>query len=224
MVLELHPITNPSDFTTFVHIQHAAFQNGMTRLLKPTPSTTQTIAESAQKHIDAAASEPDLHFLKVVDTELDGKIIACAKWRINERERTKEEIKVQLPTVEEKDGQVTRDFWGYLGRMREEYMGTKPFYLLHVLVTDPEHQKRGAGSMLLKWGTEKADAAGLPSYLEATEAGLEFYRRAGFVGIHTERFDLAKYGGVGKDSSTVMIRQPAGEKGRLDAELPNLAE
>ncbi|KAF3911762.1 hypothetical protein AA313_de0206311 [Arthrobotrys entomopaga] len=223
MVLQLLPITDPSDFTTFVHIQHAAFQNGITKLLKPNPVTPQTIAESVQKHITSATSEPDVYFLKVVDTELDGKIVACAKWRVNERERTREGIQVQLPKAGEKDGDVVRVFYAYLARMREEYMGTKPFYLLHILVTDPEHQRRGAGSMLLKWGTDKADAAGLPAYLEATDAGLEVYGRAGFVGVHTEEFDLTRYGGVGRDRNTVMIRQPVVKKELLsdDGQIPN---
>ena len=77
-----------------------------------------------------------------------------------------------------------------------------------MLVTDPEEQRRGAGAMLLKWGTDQADRAQLPSYLEASEAGKPLYTRWGFEAVKEVIFDLTKYGGEGKDYNTIMIRQP----------------
>lgn len=77
-----------------------------------------------------------------------------------------------------------------------------------MLVTDPEHHRRGAGALLVNWGTQQADKAQLPSFLEASPVGKPLYARLGFEEIHEEVFDLTKYGGVGKDSNTVMIRQP----------------
>jgi hypothetical protein len=62
--------------------------------------------------------------------------------------------------------------------------------------------------MLIRWGTEKADAAKLPSFLEATPVGVPLYKREGFEVRHEEVFDLSKYGLQGTDTSTVMIREP----------------
>lgn len=80
--------------------------------------------------------------------------------------------------------------------------------VLHVLVTEPEEQRRGAGGMLLKWGLDQADQAQLPAYLEASEEGKPLYARWGFEETKKVIFDLTKYGGEGSSSNTVMIRQP----------------
>lgn len=80
--------------------------------------------------------------------------------------------------------------------------------VLHILVTDPEHHRRGAGAMLIRWGTEQADDAQLPAFLEATMVGVPLYTREGFQARHEEVFDLKKYGLEGTDVSTVMIREP----------------
>ena len=62
--------------------------------------------------------------------------------------------------------------------------------------------------MLIRWGTEKADNAQLPAFLEATQVGVPLYAREGFQPRHEEVFDLKKYGLDGTDVSTVMIRDP----------------
>lgn len=80
--------------------------------------------------------------------------------------------------------------------------------VLHILATHPDHHRRGAGAMLLKWGLEQADKAQLPAFLESTPTGKPLYARLGFEPVHEEVFDLTKYGLEGSDVSTVMIRQP----------------
>lgn len=75
-----------------------------------------------------------------------------------------------------------------------------------MLVTDPEHLRRGAGRMLVTWGIERADKAKLPSCLEATEEGKPLYAKLGFEPVHEQQFDLSKYGGEGFETNTVMLR------------------
>jgi hypothetical protein len=62
--------------------------------------------------------------------------------------------------------------------------------------------------MLIRWGTEQADKAQLPAFLESTLVGRPLYAREGFEIRYEEVFDLTKYGLQGTDSSTVMIREP----------------
>lgn len=62
--------------------------------------------------------------------------------------------------------------------------------------------------MLIQWGTEKADKAQVPSYLEATQMGRPLYEKMGFEKRHEEIFDLSKYGAEGSDLMTIMIREP----------------
>lgn len=37
--------------------------------------------------------------------------------------------------------------------------------------------------MMMKWGLDKADAMGLDSFVEATEAGYELYKATGFITV-----------------------------------------
>jgi N-acetylglutamate synthase-like GNAT family acetyltransferase len=81
--------------------------------------------------------------------------------------------------------------------------------VLHVLVVDPDHQRRGAGAMLVKWGLNLADKLQLPAFLEASEAGKKLYKSLGFEPVHVEMFDLSKYDPNlhGLESNTAMIRK-----------------
>lgn len=62
--------------------------------------------------------------------------------------------------------------------------------------------------MLLQWGADQADQAGLESYLEATMVGKPLYERFGYRFVKDMQFDLSKYGGQGFDNFTIMIRPP----------------
>jgi hypothetical protein len=132
MPLEVHRITSASDFDDFVAIQIAAFASGggITSLLTPNPITDEYIQKTIQKHIKGWREEPDVVYLKVIDTDLDGKMIAGARWRINEQERSEEEAKKMYPVPDEQDKEKPAlvDFMAFLSRVRREYMGTKPFY------------------------------------------------------------------------------------------------
>jgi len=56
-----------------------------------------------------------------------------------------------------------------------------PHWYLMAVGTSPSRQGTGLGSSLLQLGTSKADAAGIPCYLEtATESNVAFYSKRGF--------------------------------------------
>ncbi|XPT02487.1 hypothetical protein M3J09_011604 [Ascochyta lentis] len=211
MVLELHPCTE-LDIPEFVRIQISAFGTGggMTAFMVEHPPSETYINKAVDKHMKSFREEKDVTYLKVIDTELDGQMIAGAKWRINQKERREQDIQSQLPVpgADEEGKHAMIDFIWYLNRVRREFMGTKPFYFLHILITDPAHHRRGAGAQLLKWGTAQADAAQLPCFLESSVMGRPLYARCGFTPRHEEVFDLRKYGGEGEDRNTVMIRDP----------------
>ncbi|KAF2266242.1 acyl-CoA N-acyltransferase [Lojkania enalia] len=209
MPLEVRPFEE-SDFPEFVRIQCEAFQNGMAYKLVPRPITQEWIQKTIDKMIKSFRTEPDCYFVKVVDTDMGDKFVAGAKWRINEKERTEEEIQGMLPKPgkDEEGNPGVQAFMKYLAEARKEHMGTKPFFLLHLIITDLEHQRRGAASMLINWGFERADKAGLQCYLEATEVGKPVYSKLGFYPVKVKTFDLTQYGGQGIDRSTIMLRDP----------------
>ena len=56
-----------------------------------------------------------------------------------------------------------------------------PVYaVLNFCFTHPNHRRRGAGRLLMEWGTKKADELGLTSYIESTESGRPLYEAQGF--------------------------------------------
>ena len=67
--------------------------------------------------------------------------------------------------------------------------------------------------MLVKWGCSRADRAGLPSFLEASDAGRFLYESLGFEPVHEEFFVLSKYDPSFDPSrserNTCMIREPS---------------
>lgn len=131
MPLELRIIEDESDFAEFTRIQTAAFSTGgMTAYMVDPNPTAADLQKSVNKHIKSWREESDVTYLKVIDTDLGGKMIAGAKWRINEKERTQEQIKSMLPVpgADEEGKPAAQDFMRYLARVRQEYMGTKPYY------------------------------------------------------------------------------------------------
>jgi ribosomal protein S18 acetylase RimI-like enzyme len=59
---------------------------------------------------------------------------------------------------------------------------TRPHWFLHFLAVRPEAQGRGYGSALLRPMLERADAEGIPAYLDATsEENKRLYLRHNFV-------------------------------------------
>jgi len=48
------------------------------------------------------------------------------------------------------------------------------------MAVHPDYQRKGAGTLLLNWGTKIADQLDLPLYLEATMLGKQLYKRSGF--------------------------------------------
>jgi ribosomal protein S18 acetylase RimI-like enzyme len=76
-----------------------------------------------------------------------------------------------------------------------------PHWYLMALATSPARQGQGLGSALIEYGTAKADAAGIPCYLDtATDSNIAFYSKRGF-----EVVGQAQVKGY---TLTGMVRQP----------------
>lgn len=75
-----------------------------------------------------------------------------------------------------------------------------------MLNTHPDHQRRGAGRMLVGWGVGIADEAVLPCYLEGSPAGYRLYKTAGFENVDTLDIDMSRWGGEGVYQYCLMVR------------------
>jgi GNAT superfamily N-acetyltransferase len=196
MPLEVHPITSEDDLLEWSYIHYEAFVATTVGCLwtgKPSAQSFQEMADFRTKLFD----EPSVHLFKCIDTDLNNKTIAVAYWAIETKERTPEEVEKGLqlrPPFPEENRDARIEFMDGIFSSRREW-GTKPQVMLESLVTHPAHHRRGAGSLLLKWGVEEADKLGLIGYLEASEAGAPLYKKFGFEPIKTIIFDAKKYGG-----------------------------
>lgn len=47
----------------------------------------------------------------------------------------------------------------------------------------PEFRRRGAASLVMEWGTKKADELGMDSFVESTEIAVPLYEKHGFVKV-----------------------------------------
>lgn len=79
---------------------------------------------------------------------------------------------------------------------------------LMILVTTPAHRRRGAASLLIEWGTQRADERGLKCVLMASEAGLGAYLKHGFKVVREVEMDLRPYGVGATELRRWMVREP----------------
>lgn len=161
------------------------------------------------------------HCFVIQDTTTTA-IIAAAKWRLVGHKQPDDTVLPITPAEVDKElatppkwlecPQDTWDrFYAILNGTTREIMGTRPYWILDLLVTDPEHERRGAGSELAKWGCEQADRLGVEAYIEASMTGTPMYARLGFEIVRTVTFDPIKE--VGRDvgyayTFNAMIRKP----------------
>ena len=75
---------------------------------------------------------------------------------------------------------------------------------LTFIATDPQHERRGAASLLVKWALDRCKRDDVPAYLESTlNAGL-FYQRHGFESV--KKLSMA-LDGVGKDGASIVYEE-----------------
>ena len=81
--------------------------------------------------------------------------------------------------------------------------------MLSLLGTHPNHERRGAAGMLIRWAFERADAEGLPCYVDSSRTGHALYERCGFRDVGEMSVDLDKYEGgkgLGVQKWKAMVR------------------
>ncbi|KAI9736230.1 MAG: hypothetical protein M1834_001116 [Cirrosporium novae-zelandiae] len=173
MPLELLP-ASLEDVPILTSIYFSAFQDALALALFP---RTEGVRLWWESHLDEEMrNEPEARFLKVIDLNTK-EIIAFAKWVLPSQETRADET----PSwPEDSNNELCNEFFGNLAKAHADIMGSIPHYYLELLVTLNAHQGRGAGSMLVKWGAERADQEGLEAWLEASEKGLRLYERFGW--------------------------------------------
>ncbi|KAH8711871.1 hypothetical protein GQ44DRAFT_731099 [Phaeosphaeriaceae sp. PMI808] len=229
MPLELHPVT-PADTVSWIRIRALAYYGPTHDALHNGPICESSIRGAAEdRKIDL--EKPNTWHWKIVDTELSprdddpsdngGRTIAISAWSMHNLPEDVIDAFTTNPSLTKPDDDKPRflppelrmdalsSLFGPLRAAEDEVMGTSHQYLkLNTLATHPEHQGRGAGSMLLKWGIKKADDEGLIAYLDATSKARPMYEKQGFEIAKVIEWDRVPWGGEGMDCHWSMVRQP----------------
>ena len=83
---------------------------------------------------------------------------------------------------------------------------------LQILVTAPQHRRRGAATKLIEWGTKRADELGLKSVLIASPMALGAYQKHGFKVVKEIEMDLQPFGVIAIETRRWMVREPRSAK------------
>jgi GNAT superfamily N-acetyltransferase len=128
-------------------------------------------------------------------------IIAFAKWTAPGAPHRAPPPLSALPS--DGDPELIATIYGSISEGRRELMGDRPHWYLNTLGVHKDWQYKGAGSMILSWGIERADAEGIEAFLAAKHAGRRLYERCGF------RSERVVFVHDGRDSHALMRRPVA---------------
>ncbi|KAL2787126.1 acyl-CoA N-acyltransferase [Aspergillus keveii] len=180
----------------------------MARCFPEKPSVRQCWIDGLKRDL----ADPAVHLVAVVDTDLEGSpIIAYANW-VAPRTATATAAAAattdqgqQNPPMYPEDGDdlaLAAFFFPHLKGHRERKMAGRTCWYLAALVCHEEHQGRGAGGILMRYGVGAADAMQADIYVEASPPDVPVYKKFGFRdigrvvvldGMFTELFMLREY-------------------------------
>lgn len=204
----------PEEAPQYMRIRHEAFRPTVNRILYPKGEPSQKTFDRIVSDIQDDITNKGYLYLKCVD-KATGEMIAGARWRYvkpktpGATERTWEEVeaafKERMQPYDESEPELLTALFDIFNEHKRKYLGNRPYYALDTLATHQNHGRRGAGSVLVRWGCEKADEAGVQAYLEASPMGAPLYARHGFVEVARVHMDLTKHGGQGTEDFIVSI-------------------
>lgn len=170
---------------------------------------------------------PGVKHFKTVHTAT-GKLASWGRWTFphetpktsTEEEkaaRKKKDDEENRPDVPEgANVEACREFFGALDRMQKKWVDDENMYIMGLLATHPDFQRRGCATILLKHVLDMADREGRRTYIEATRPGRPVYEKLGWKTVEILKLSLdeedVQAGRVKEEDRQgihwVMIREP----------------
>ncbi|KAI0448525.1 acyl-CoA N-acyltransferase [Xylaria acuta] len=159
---------------------------------EPEPGRNPRAEEMAKE----LREDSSVRWLKVVDTDIEPtednkQMIGFAQWNVKDGSQPPPGSRPFGPGC---NVEACEALFGGLYKLRVKHYAGKKYTHLRGLQVAPEHQRRGAGRMLVMWGVEEAKRLGLPAYLESSPEGHSLYLSCGFRDIDRQSIDCTKWG------------------------------
>ncbi|KAL8788973.1 MAG: hypothetical protein Q9213_001382 [Squamulea squamosa] len=188
MGLLFQQVTSDDDFNELIECEWTSYEtpyNGFKEIYCPTLGTgpnarEESMNECRERQLADHKADATSHWFKVVDSN-SGQIVGGAQWNIyHENPYVNGVGHIEATWWPEGEGRkfasMGMDQW-FAPRGKRM---NKPHILLALCFVHPAHRRRGAGSLLLKWGTQKADELDLDTFIEAARPGIPLYLTHGF--------------------------------------------
>ncbi|CZR61111.1 uncharacterized protein PAC_11007 [Phialocephala subalpina] len=175
----------PEDAAEILAGQVAAFSNPRQPFFFVLFPEDEEKEKAVKRTLDWWLCDKTAKYMKVVDEET-GAIVSAAKWCIYEEQLTEEQMNDTLHVDWHSEADTNE--WGeylihWVHSHRLQRTKGAPCCVLDMMSTHPDHRRRGAGAMLVKWGTEIADSMGVECFVEGTLAGRPLYESCGFKAV-----------------------------------------
>ncbi|RFU29815.1 hypothetical protein B7463_g6520, partial [Scytalidium lignicola] len=177
-----------SDMQEILEMHLLAFRNPLEPFINVLYPLDEPIEQAAKRALDSWVGNPSSTYMKVVDEET-GKIISAAKWTITKEQLTEEQMNKHITVdwcADPEANAYGEHCINWLVQNSMDRTKGKPSIILNILSTHPDHQGRGAGGLIMKWGTELADYLGYEAFIEASGYGRHLYETWGFVATPDE--------------------------------------
>ncbi|MCJ1289374.1 hypothetical protein MMC34_000906 [Xylographa carneopallida] len=202
----------PTDLPTCTRILSRAFvhTSPIIDALFPHHDTPAGQAEAVTSFTKSLSTNPTAHFLKAVDDNT-GAILGWGEWLVMDQGLYVEEKADDSKWESEAEREWAGVLWAPLGAVRAqaaERAGGR-FLLLNLLCVDPEYQRSGAGTALMRWGTKIADERGVEAILEATPAGRHLYEQNGFEVVEQMKWEISEKFAGRSTPQLYFMRRPA---------------
>ncbi|KAE9363437.1 putative GNAT family acetyltransferase [Stipitochalara longipes BDJ] len=200
--IEILPATL-EDFPQLAQLNYHGFSGTPVNSLMFGGQSEEEQLANTEQYLKKALDDPTCKLTKAV---MHGQIVAFAQWHYYLEPMAVED---GLPSDwgAGANGPLCDAFFGSMKKVRKEQMGGKRCAVLAILVTAPDFQGRGVGSLLCNDGLRIADQENLPAWLEASAKGRKLYQKLGFEDVVDIVTDLSKYGGEGVNTTVCMMRK-----------------
>ncbi|KAF3004668.1 hypothetical protein E8E14_001849 [Neopestalotiopsis sp. 37M] len=172
MSLKLYHVVTDEEFKAVVQVEHEAYSNPFNGVWEITKGTSPE--DCFARQLSWHKGDPSSHWLYVVDED-SGKVVGGAQWNVHQSNP----YAVAQP--------MRTAYWLPDGPMKK--IGDQLIRNLrthrpnHMSKPHLQRRRRGAASLMLKWGTDKADELGLEAFIESTDIARKAYEKHGFCVI-----------------------------------------